>query len=89
MSAIDFLDRQNEREAKFRRELEHFNYLKQKGYNSLDIADKLIHEMLETLKYGIKLRNPNANADQIRQKMLQIAVQDQLLKEKRRSRRNV
>ena len=89
MSLMNSLDRKKESEAKFKRELEHFNYLKQKGYNSLDIADKLIHEVLETLKFGIILRNPKATIEDIKQKMMLIALQDQKIKKWRRSRNNV
>ena len=88
MSQLEF-DREKERFAKFKRELDHFTYLKKKGYTSLEIADILIHEMLETLRIGIQMRYPNADDEEIKRKMMQIALQDLSLKKRARLKHNV
>lgn len=89
MSQVESFDRESERIAKFKRELAHFTYLKEKGYNSLEIADKLIHGMLETLKWGVQSRYPDADAEEIRKKLMEIALRDLRLKKIARLKKNV
>ena len=61
------------RKAKVQRELAHFEYLKKKGLTSLEIADRLNHEMFETMKIGLKMKYPNDSEEFILQKMREIA----------------
>ncbi|MHA1618031.1 MAG: hypothetical protein ACTSVZ_02045 [Promethearchaeota archaeon] len=87
MSQAEF-DRGKELIAKFKREHEHFIYLKKKGYTSLEIASKLTHEMLETLKDEVQMCYPNADAEEIRIRMIQVVLRDESRKKKARFKRH-
>ena len=80
MCSADSIDRHKRRLDKFRRDQVHFKYLQNKGYNSLDIADRLIHNMLETLYIGVKVQYPEVSEQELKIKLRQIALQDMKIK---------
>ncbi len=51
---------------KFGEEERHFEYLHARGLTSVEIADRLIHTMLEVLREGIKNQHPNATEAELR-----------------------
>ncbi len=65
------LDQSRERRQrqKFFEEEEHFEYLLKRGLNSIDIADQLIHIMLEVSREGFKNQYPTASDAEIRNLM--------------------
>jgi len=68
------------RKAKFFREQSHLAYLKNKGLSNLEIAGRLIHEMLALLKAGVQKKYPDASESEIDQKMREIAELDHKIK---------
>ncbi len=61
--------REQRQRHKFSEEEQHFEYLLKRGLNSLDIADQLIHIMLEISREGLKNQFPEASAAIIRKLM--------------------
>ena len=51
---------------RFLEEERHFEYLLKHGFNSVDIADRLIHIMLEISREGLKNQYPNASDVELR-----------------------
>ncbi len=58
--------REQRQRQKFLEEERHFEYLLKRGFNSLDIADHLIHIMLEISREGLKNQYPGASDADIR-----------------------
>jgi hypothetical protein len=76
--------------AKIRRENLHFKYLiETKGLHSLEIADRMIHEMFTVMRIGLKNKFPNASSLEIRKKMIEIVERDRKLKSLRRTRQGI
>ena len=80
MSGEDPNDSHKRRLDKFRQDQAHLEYLQKKGYNSLEIADQLIHNMLETLYISVKVRYPKASDQELKAKLREIALQDMKIK---------
>ncbi len=83
----------NESRAKRQRqkideEERHFRYLAARGYTSTQIADTLIHNLLEAMKVGIKNQHPDFTEEQILLKMRDIITEDKSLNKKFRGKRN-
>jgi hypothetical protein len=53
------------RKEKYRQEQGHFEYLLAKGLHPIEIADDLIHIMLEIMTEGIRMQYPDASNDDI------------------------
>ncbi|MHA1650721.1 MAG: hypothetical protein ACTSYB_11050 [Candidatus Helarchaeota archaeon] len=69
----------NRRKKKFQREEEHFNYLLAKGIHPVEMADRLIHFMLDVMRTGFKNQYPNATDEEIDSMMReQFEVYDRL-----------
>lgn len=70
---------------KFKRDQEHINYLFAKGYTSFQIADQLIHYMIQGLRQSIINEEPNLTEDQINLKMRENIIEyDRIKRPKRR-----
>jgi len=68
---------------KFRLEQRHFEYLKNKGQTSLEIADTLIHQMFVMMKIGLEKRNPHLTTDEVKEKMREISERELRIRNKR------
>ena len=75
--------RQQRQMEKFRLEIRHFDYLKEKGLTSLEIADTLVHQMFEMMKMGLKNRYPHLSPNEISMKMREISKQELEIRNKR------
>ena len=76
------------RKEKFLREQSHLLYLKNKGMSNLEIAGRLIPEMLMLLKAGVQARYPDASTSEIDQKLREIAEFDMKIKKLHKMRPN-
>ncbi len=73
---------------KFEEEERHFQYLIAKGYTSANIADILIHNMLEIMKVGIKNQHPEFTEREILVHLREIINADKDLKKEFRGKQN-
>ncbi|TFG16976.1 MAG: hypothetical protein EU530_11270 [Promethearchaeota archaeon] len=64
-------------------EQRHFDYLKNKGFTSLEIADILIHQMFEMMIFGMKQRNPQLTPEELKQNMRNISERELEIRSKR------
>ncbi len=67
--------REQRQRQKFSEEEQHFEYLLKRGFNSIDIADHLVHIMLELSREGLKNQYPGASDEEIR-KLLRAQLDD-------------
>ena len=81
-------ERLDRRIAKFRRDKEHFQYLINKGFHQLDIASRLIHNMLFSMRIGLENKYPDVSSDEIHEKMKKIMENDMKIKKLKRRKPN-
>lgn len=55
----------NQRKRKFQRDDAHFNYLLAKGIHPVEMADGLIHIMLDVMREGFRNQYPRASNEEI------------------------
>ena len=72
---------------KWNQEMVHFHRLQDRGWNSLDIADYLIHQTFQMLRAGILSRFPQATESEIKQKMRESVLLYEKLKQRGRENR--
>ncbi len=80
--------REEEEIEKFKREWRHFKYLEKQGFTSLEIADKLVHEMFEAMKMGLRTRFPQKSEAEIQQELRKIMELNRKMQEIKRRDRN-
>ncbi len=68
---------------KFQLEQRHFDYLKKKGFTSLEIADTLIHQMFEMMIFGLKQRNPQLTPEELKENLRNITKRELEIRSKR------
>jgi len=69
------------RKEKYRQEQGHIDYLLAKGLHPIEIADELIHVMLEVMTEGLRNQYPTATDDEILRKLRhEIETHEQLKK---------
>ena len=73
-------DNLKRRIEKFRTNESHFKYLMKKGYSSIEIMDKIIHELLVILKEGLKSKYTELTEKDILKKMREISENELKLK---------
>ncbi|MHA1144251.1 MAG: hypothetical protein ACTSRW_05895 [Candidatus Helarchaeota archaeon] len=56
-----------QRKNKFLREMHHLQRLEEKGFHNLEIADRLIHGLIDLMQQGVRNQHPGASEKQINQ----------------------
>ena len=74
------------RKEKYRKDQEHFEYLLAKGLHPIEIADNLIHIMLEVMTEGLRNQYPTATDDEVRRVLQQEIDANEQLKVIRKKR---
>ncbi len=74
------------RKEKYRQDQIHFEYLLAKGLHPIEIADNLIHIMLEVMTEGIRNQYPTASNDEISRILRQEIEAYEQLKNRRKKR---
>lgn len=73
---------------KFLRDKQHFDYLKKRGLTSLEIADRLIHNMFVMMRAGLECKYPDSTPQEINEKMRKISERELSIRNKRVRPRN-